>query len=177
MFYLSYEIQHNFSIYNGVTTLEITPIFNGVTWTLSYTQAWESEWWQEFEIVRKMAVFLVSNGKKITFTTFGHPQKNFSKNPLVLPPLENIISTLMHCTITPFVEKIVLHFTIWQHVQQHQCGKQAIAEWQTVHGVFFQTITNPVKLQITCYKEYWQNTAKSLQYFLLNNLIEQSTQY
>jgi len=85
MFYLPYEIQHSFSIYNGVTTLEITPIFNGVTWTLSCTQAWESQWWQEFEIVRKMAVFLVSSGKKITFTTFGHPQKNFSKNPLVLP--------------------------------------------------------------------------------------------
>jgi len=82
MFYLSYEIQQNFSIYNGVKTIEITPVFNGVTRMLSYTQAWVSEGLQEFEIFRKMSVFLVSSGKKTNFTTFGHPQKNIWKNPL-----------------------------------------------------------------------------------------------
>ena len=60
--------------------------FNGVTRTLSYTQAWVSGGWQEFEIFRKMAVFLVSNGKKTNYTTFGHLQNNFWKNLLVPPP-------------------------------------------------------------------------------------------
>jgi len=85
MFYLSYEIQQNFSIYNGVKTIEITPIFNGLTRMLSYTQAWVSEGLREFEIFRKMTVFLVSSGKKTNFTTFGHPQKNFWETPLVSP--------------------------------------------------------------------------------------------
>jgi len=57
------------------------------------------------------------------------------------------------CCITPYGNT----------VQQHQCGKQAIAGWHTVHGVFCQTITKFCQitkniLQIILAK-YWQNSA------------------
>jgi len=63
-------------------------------------------------------------------------------------------------------------------VQQHQCGKQAIAGWQTLHGVFCQTITKSCQianniLQIILTK-YCQN---STTFFSLNDLLQQWTQY
>jgi len=63
-------------------------------------------------------------------------------------------------------------------VQQHQCGKQAIAGRQTVRWVFCQTITKHCQitnniLQRTL-KKYCQISAI---FFSLNNLIQQRTQY
>jgi len=65
-----YEIPQNFTFYNGVKTLQITPIFNGVARTFSYTQAWVSEGGQEFEKFSKKDCFLSFEWQKTNFTTF-----------------------------------------------------------------------------------------------------------
>jgi len=49
--------KQNLTIWNGAKTLEITPIFNGVTRTFSYAQAWVSEEGQEFENFSKKCLF------------------------------------------------------------------------------------------------------------------------
>jgi len=50
------------------------------------------------------------------------------------------------CKITPFLSKLCCITPSGNTVQQHQCGKQAIAGWQSGHGVFCQTLRNPAKL-------------------------------
>jgi len=62
MFYLSYEIQHNFSIYNGLKTLEITPIL--MMWHELYPTHKHGcrNGDKNLNFSEKMAVFLVSSG-------------------------------------------------------------------------------------------------------------------
>jgi len=55
-----------------------------------------------------------------------------------------------------FCEKLCCNTPSGNTVQQHQCGKQSIAGWQTVHSVLCQTITKSCRihcqLQIICQK-------------------------
>jgi len=88
---------------------------------------------------------------KTKFHHFWPPWKNFWKNPLVALPGEIPSDAHAHKRVKwhYFCEKLCCITPSGNTVQQHQCGKQAIAGWQTVHGVFCQTITK--SYQINCH--------------------------
>jgi len=50
--------------------------------------------------------------------------------------------------MTLFVKNCGVLHQLANIVQQHKCGKQSIAGWQTVHGVFCQTITKSCQITI-----------------------------
>jgi len=80
-------------IWNGAKTLEITPIFNGVTRTFSYTQAWMSEGGQEFENFNKTVCFLSSSGKTKISPFLAPLEKRLEKSTCGL--FEKILPTPM----------------------------------------------------------------------------------
>ena len=110
--------------------------------------------------------------------------ENFWKHSLV-PPCKNLSDAHAHkhiklhhfyrklCCITPYVNT----------VKQHQCGEQAIAQWQTVHDVFCQTnaVRNPAKfttkLQIILHIILTKYCQISATCFSSNDLLQQWTQY
>jgi len=97
IFHFAIKIQQNFTIENGVKTLEISPIFDGVAPTFSYTQAWVSEGGQEFENFSKKAVFLISCGKQQISPLLAPLEKLLEKSTSAL--LDKILSTPMHTSI------------------------------------------------------------------------------
>jgi len=109
--------------------------------TFSETQAWVPGEGQEFEIFSKKPVSLVSSGKK-QISPLLPPRKTW-KNPLLPPPWKNSFrrSCTHACKLHHFCKKLCCILPSGNTVQQHQCGKQTIAGWQTVHGVCCQTIT------------------------------------
>jgi len=56
-------------------------------------------------------------------------------------------------------------------VQQHQCGKQVIAGWQTVHGVFSQAITKSCQSHCQITNNIDKMLPKSSTFLSLNNLL------
>jgi len=81
-----------------------------------------------------------------------------------------------------FCEKLWCIAPSGNTVQQHQCGKQSIAGWQTVYGVSCQTITKSwqIHCQITnnmletISTKYFQISAA---FFSLSDLLYRWTQY
>jgi len=63
------------------------------------------------------------------------------KTPLATPgkkPSDN--HAYKHVKLHHFCEKLCCITPSDNTVQQHQCGQQAIAGWQTMHGIFCQTM-------------------------------------
>ena len=147
-FDFAYKIQQNFTIWNGVETLEITPIFNGVARTFSYTQAWVSEWCSNLKISAKKGCFLSFEWQKTNFTTFGQHLKNILKNPLGPPPGKNPSEAHAHKHVKwhHFCKNLCCITSSVNTIQQHQFGKQAMAGWQCGNGVFCKTITKSCEI-------------------------------
>jgi len=147
-FHFAYKIQQNFTIWNGVETLEITSIFNGVARTFSYTQSWVSEWGRNLKISPKKGCFLSFEWQKTNFTTFGQHLKNIWKNPLVVPPGKNPSEAHAHkhVKLPHFCKNLCCITSSVNTIQQHQFGKQAIAGLHSGNGVFCQTITKSCEI-------------------------------
>ena len=98
---------------------------------------------------------------KTKFRHFWPPVEKLLKNPLV-PPLEKFYPTTMHKHVKwhHFCEKLCCITPSGNTVQQHKCGKQSIAGWQTVHGVFCQTMTK--SCQIHCQLQYVKNNIDNI---------------
>jgi len=136
-----------------------------------HTSIWVSEEGQEFENFSKKAVFSVSSGKKQIL-------------PLLAPhgKIPSDAHAHKHVKWHHFCEKLCCITPYGNTVQQHQCSKQSVAGWQTVHGVFCQTITKSCQIhcQITnnvleiMSRIYCQNSAT---FFSLNDLLYHWTQY
>ena len=99
----------------------------------------------------KNAVFLISSIKNQISPLLTSPRKT-SKCTSV-PPWKNAFRRHAHKHVKwyHFCVKLCCITPSGNTVQQHQCGKQSIARWQTGHGVFCQTITKSCEIhcQIT----------------------------
>jgi len=151
-----------------------------MVWHELFQNTGVSEEGQEFENFSKHALFLISSGKPLLDLrrkTFGKihywtPGKNSFRHPCT-----------QACKMTPFLwKKMCCISPSGNTVQKHQYGKQSIAGWQTVHGVFCQTTTKSCQIhcQITnkmleiILTKYCQNSAT---FFSLNDLLYHWTQY
>jgi len=115
-FHFAYKIQQRFTIWNGVETLDITRIFDGVSRTFSYTQAWASEWGRNLKISAKKAVFLVLSGKKQISPLLANIEKHLKKSTSAPPWKKSFRSPCAQaCKMTPFLQKFVLYYIICQH--------------------------------------------------------------
>jgi len=83
---------------------------------------------QEFEIFSKRAVFLVSSGKKQISPLLASLEKLLEKSTSA-PPGNNPSDAHAHkhVKLHHFCKKMCCIATSGNTVQQHQCGKQAIA--------------------------------------------------
>jgi len=80
---------------------------------------------RDLRISAKKAVFLVSSGKK-QISPLSDPLENFWKNPLV-PHGKNPSNAHAHKQVKLHCKKLCCITSSDNTVQQHQCGKQAIA--------------------------------------------------
>ena len=132
-------------ICNCVKTLEITHIFQlfGTNLFL-HTSIWVSEEGQEFENFSKNAAFLISSGKKQISPFLAPRRKIFGK----IPPWKNSFRRPCNKNVKwhHFCDKLCCIAPSSSTVQQHKCGEQSIAGWQTVHGAFCQTITKSCQI-------------------------------
>jgi len=87
---------------------------------------------------------------KSKFHYFWPPVEKLLEKSTSGPPWKNYSDAHAHKHVKwhHFCEKLCCITPSGNTVQQHQCGKQSTARWQTVHGVFCQTITNPAELQM-----------------------------
>jgi len=103
----------------------------------------------------KKAVLLVSSGKK-QISPLSSPLKKLLEKSTSAPPGKDPSDVHAHKHAKLHCKKLCCVAPSGNTIQQHQCGKQAVAGRQTVHGVFCQTLRNPVKftakLQIIYYK-------------------------
>jgi len=89
-----------------------------------------SEWGKEFENFSKKGVFLDSSGKNHISPLLAPPRKNFAKIHQ-WPPWKNPSDAHAHnkhAKLHHFCKKFCCITSYGNTVQQHQCGKQAIAE-------------------------------------------------
>jgi len=121
IFHFVYNIQQNFTIWNGVKTLQITPICNGVVRTFSYTQAWLSEGGPEFEHFSKKALFLVSSGKK-QISPLSAPLEKLLEKSTSVPPGKNPSNAHTHKHAKLHCKKLCCITPSGNTVQQHQFG-------------------------------------------------------
>jgi len=117
--------------------------------TFSYTQAYGCrKEGRNLKISAKKVIFLVSSGKKQISPLLGRPHRKTFGNIYQWPPWKNPSNAHAHkhAKLHHFCKKLCCISPSGNTVQQHQCGKQAIARWQTAHGVFCQTITKSCQI-------------------------------
>jgi len=101
-----------------VKMLEITQIVWWCGTNVSYAQAYGfRKGGRNLKISAKNAVFIISSGKKQISPRLAHPRKTFGKKSTSGPPWKNSLRRpcTQACKMTPFLWKIVLYYTIWQH--------------------------------------------------------------
>jgi len=159
--------------------LKLQQFFNGVAQTFSYTQGWVSEGGRNLKISAKNAAFLISSGKNQISPLLAPRRKTFGKKHY-RPPRKNSFRRpcTQTCKMTLFLWKNVLYSLSGNAVQQHQCGEQSIAGWQTVHRVICQIIA--ISCQVTndmLEENIDKMLPKFCNVFLVNDSLYHWTQY
>ena len=103
--------------------------FSGVSRFFSYTQAGVSEGGHEFENFSKKAVFLISSGKKKFHHFWPLTLEKLLEKSSSDPPGTNLSDAHAHkhVKLHDFCKKLCCITPYGKTVEQHQCGKQAVA--------------------------------------------------